>query len=86
MWLMFCRVDEHIGENEMLDQVQVIKENDQAKFAVIPFDEYLFVKAILSSKEKMEDYLDYLYVQTVKARTTKRYSLAEVKQELGMEL
>ncbi len=68
----------------MLDQVQVIKENDQAKFAVIPFNEYLFVKDILSSEEKMEDYLDYLYVQNVKAQTTKRFSLAEVKQELGM--
>ncbi len=69
----------------MLDQVQVIKENDQAKFAVIPFNEYLFVKGILSSKEKMEDYLDYLYVQNVKEQTTKRYSLAEVRLELEGE-
>lgn len=69
----------------MLEQVQVIKENDQAKFAVIPFNEYLFLKDILSSEEKMEDYLDYLYAQNIKAQTTKRFSLAEVKRELEME-
>jgi len=51
---------------------------------VIPFNEYLFVKAILSSEEKMEDYLDYLYMQNVKAETTRRYSLAEVKEEFGV--
>ncbi len=49
---------------------------------MIPFNEYLFVKDILSSEEKMED---YLYMQNVKAQTAKRYSLAEVKQELGIK-
>ena len=44
----------------MLDQVQVIKENDQAKFAVIPFDDYLEVKELLGDEEKLADYLDYL--------------------------
>ena len=51
---------------------------------MIPFDEYLRLKDILSNKDKMEDYLDYLYMQNVKAETTKRYSLAEVKEEFGV--
>jgi len=37
-----------------------------------------------ASEEKMEDYLDYLYMQNVKAEATRRYSLAEVKEEFGV--
>jgi len=69
----------------MLEQVQVIKENDQAKFAVIPFSEYLLLKEMLSSEAKLADYLDYLHVQTIKSQTTERFSLADVKRELGIE-
>ena len=65
----------------MLDQVQVIKENDQAKFAVIPFDDYLAVKELLGDEEKLADYLDYL--QTVKKSASQRLSLAEVKSALS---
>ena len=68
----------------MLDQVQVIKENDQAKFAVIPFNDYLLLKEILSSETKLADYLDYLHVQNIKSQTPERFSLADVKRELGM--
>ncbi len=63
----------------MLDQVQVLEENGQAKFAVIPFAEYLSLKELLSDEEKLNDYLDYLHMQKVKARSGGRVSLAEVK-------
>ncbi len=68
----------------MLDQVQVIKDNDEAKFAVIPFDEYLFLKELLSNEEKLADYLDYLHVQVVKSESTERFSLDDVKRELAL--
>ena len=69
----------------MLDQVQVIKEKNEAKFAVIPFQEYLFLKELLSDEEKLADYLDYLHIQKVKEESQQRFSLADVKQELAIE-
>jgi hypothetical protein len=64
----------------MLEHVQIIEEHGQAKFAVIDFDEYLSIKALLSEPEKLADYLDYLHMQSVKQASSKRYTLAEVKQ------
>ena len=64
----------------MLEHVQIIEEHGQAKFAVIDFEEYLSIKALLSEPEKLADYLDYLHMQSVKKTSSKRYTLAEVKQ------
>jgi hypothetical protein len=68
----------------MLEEVQLIKENDQAKFAVIPFEDYLFLKEILFDEEKLTDYLDYLHMQRIKKQSGKRFSLAEVKEVLAV--
>jgi hypothetical protein len=78
-------VDGLIGEIRMLDQVQVIKEDEQAKFAVIPFEEYLFLRELLNDEEKLADYLDYLHIQKVKKSTQQHFSLADVKKELSLE-
>lgn len=67
---------------EMFDQVQLIKENDEAKFAVIPIEEYLFLKEMLSDEEKLADYLDYLHMQRVKKDTAVRLSIDDVRQAL----
>ncbi len=67
----------------MLEQVQIIEENGDAKFAVIPFDEYVALRELLSDEEKRADYLDYLHAQRVKAQESQRYTLAEVKTALG---
>jgi hypothetical protein len=64
----------------MLEHVQIIEEHGQAKFAVIDFEEYLSIKALLSEPEKLANYLDYLHTQSVKEASSKRYTLAEVKQ------
>lgn len=69
----------------MLNDVQLLKENDQAKFAVIPFAEYLFLKEILSDEEKLADYLDYLHMQRVTKGSAARLSLADVKHALALE-
>ena len=68
----------------MLDQVQIIKDQDEARFAVIPYEDYLFLRDLLNDQEKLEDYLDYLHVQQVKAESPVRYSLEEVKRMLGL--
>lgn len=63
----------------MLEHVQIIEEHGQAKFAVLDFDDYLSIKALLSEPEKLEDYLDYLHMQAVKKSSSKRFTLEEVK-------
>lgn len=82
---MYCLGEKHTGEDDMLEQVQVIKENDQAKFAVIPYEEYLYVKSLLNDEAKLADYLDYLHMQNVKRQSAERLSWEEVQQELMLE-
>jgi hypothetical protein len=68
----------------MLEQVQVIRENGRAKFAVIPFEEYVSLKKLLADEERLADYLDYLHMQNVKAQRQQRHSLAEVRCALDL--
>jgi len=71
----------------MLENVQIIQEDGQNKFAVIDFQEFILVKDLLSSAEKLEDYLDYLHIQTVKKQNTlPLHSLEEVMQQLNVTL
>lgn len=67
----------------MLEQVQIIRENDEARFVVIPYAEYLQLRELLRDEEKLEDYLDYLHMQRVKESDQLFHSLADVKAELG---
>ena len=69
----------------MLEHVQIIKDHDKAKFAVIAFEEYVHLKELLSDMEKLEDYLDYLHIQKVKKQTQKTLSLEEVRRELSAD-
>lgn len=68
----------------MLEHVQIIEEQGKAKFAVIDFEEYLSIKALLSEPDKLEDYLDYLHMQAIKKDSSKRLTLAEVKQACNL--
>ncbi len=67
----------------MLESVQIIKDRNEARFAVIPYDEYLFLRELLNDEEKLEDYLDYLHMQQVKQRSERRHTLADVQQALA---
>ena len=69
----------------MLDNVQVITENGEAKFAVIPFAAFEAIQALLSNEEKLADYLDYLDMQKVKEHNPGRLRLAEVKTTLELD-
>ena len=61
----------------MLENVQLIQDNGQNKFAVIDFKEFVL----------LEDYLDYLHIQTVKKQDNlPRHSLNEVMGKLNIEL
>ncbi|MDD5229257.1 MAG: hypothetical protein PHD53_10665 [Methylococcales bacterium] len=71
----------------MLENVQVIQEKGQNKFAVIDFEEFVLVKELLSNAEKLEDYLDYLHIQTVKKQDkSTRHSFGDVLTALNMTL
>ena len=71
----------------MLENVQVIQEKGQNKFAVIDFEEFVLVKDLLSNTEKLEDYLDYLHIQAVKKQNqSSRHSFDEVLTTLNVEL
>ncbi len=67
----------------MLEDVQIIKEHGKAKFAVITYTEFEQIQSLLSDREKLEDYLDYLHLQAVKREATRRFSLDEVKKQVG---
>ena len=68
----------------MLDQVQLIEDKEQIRFAVIPYDDYLLLKEMLNDPKKLADYLDYLHMQQVKKEENGRFSLADVKKELAL--
>jgi len=66
----------------MLEHVQIIKENNHPKFAVIDFEEYKHIKELLSDENKLEDYLDFLHIKKVKGKAKKKYSIDEVKNQI----
>ena len=68
----------------MFEGIQVITENEQAKFAVIPYAEYVRVRDLLADEEQLADYLDYLHMQTVKKADPQRRTLDEVKRALAL--
>lgn len=68
----------------MLENVQILKEKGQSKFAVIDFDEYSYLKSLLSDPVKLQDYLDYLHIQNIKQKAGETFSLSDVKAELGL--
>jgi hypothetical protein len=66
----------------MLDNVQFINDQGKAKFAIIHFEEFQYIKSLLLDEEKLEDYLDYMHMQKVKKQSSKRLSFEEVQQTL----
>ena len=67
----------------MLDRVQVLEENGQAKFAVLPYADYEDLRALLTDEARLSAWLDYLHMQNVKRSDPARLSLDEVKAVLN---
>jgi hypothetical protein len=71
----------------MLENVQFIHENGESKFAVIDFKEFALIKDLLTNVEKLEDYLDYLHIQTIKQQDKlPRHSLNDIVEKLKIQL
>lgn len=68
----------------MLDNVQIIRDDDREKFAVIPYDEYLMLIELLSDEDSLADYLDYLHLQRVKASDSPIHTMDEVRRILAL--
>lgn len=49
----------------MSENIQILKDKGQSKFAVIDFDEYSYLKSLLSDPVKVQDNLYYFYIQNV---------------------
>jgi len=64
----------------MLETVQIIKEKNKPKFAILAYQEFLEIKELLSNEHKLEDFLDYLHIQNVKSKNEDRHSLDDVKK------
>jgi hypothetical protein len=68
----------------LLDNYQIIKENGEDRFAVIDYSEFKQIKELISSTEKLQDYLDYIHIKELKKKNEKQYSLKEARKELGL--
>lgn len=69
----------------MLDNVQVLTENGEAKFAVIPFAAFEELRALRPDEEKLTDSLDYLHIQKVKAQQPAHLKMSAVKAVLALD-
>ena len=63
-----------------LDSVQIIKENNKPKFAVLDYQLFQQIKEII------EDYLDHLHAESVLQKTNQNdwLDLEDLKKELGI--
>ena len=68
----------------MLDQCQTIYENGEPRIAVIDFKEYTTAKNILNNEESLEDFLDFLHIQKIKAKNEERVDIETAKLILGL--
>ena len=71
------------GNNHMLnlESVQIIKDKEKPKFAVLDYELYLQLQEIV------EDFLDHLHAESVLKKTGKDewFDLQDVKNELGIK-
>ncbi|MEI7581810.1 prevent-host-death family protein [Runella sp.] len=65
-------------------QAQIIKEDDQPKFAVISYKDYASLEELLRGFDSVEDLTDFLYLQKVKRENKEWVSHEEMKKELGL--
>ena len=68
----------------MFDHVQVIEDKKKSLFAMIPYEEFLVLRDLLTDPAKLSAYLDYLNARSAKGESIDRLTLAEVKAALKL--
>lgn len=59
-------------------------EKYEVQLTETDFTEFLKIKELISSSEKLQDYLDYLHIKEIKNKKEKIYSLDEAKAMLEL--
>ena len=65
-------------------QAQIIEENGEPKFAVLPYQSYQTLANELADFDSLEDFLDYVHLLKTKAENTRWLTRKQVWQELGV--
>ncbi len=68
----------------MILQAQIIEENGEPKFAVLPYQSYQTLAKELDGFDSIEDFLDYVQLLKTKSENTRWFTRDEVWQELGL--
>lgn len=63
---------------------QIIEENGEPKFAVLPYQAYQTLANELAEFDSLEDFLDYVNLLKTKAENTRWLTRNQVWQELGL--
>ncbi len=66
-------------------QAQIIEENGEPKFAVLPYQSYQALVHELADFDTLEDFIDYVHLLKTKAENTRWYTRDEVWKELGLD-
>ena len=66
-------------------KAQIIEENGEPKFAVLPYQAYQSLAAELADYDTLEDFLDYLHLLKAKAEAQQWHTRDEVWKELGLK-
>ncbi len=65
-------------------QAQIIEEEGQPKFAVLPYAAYQALAEELTDFDSVEDFLDYVHLLKTKAENSRWFTRDQVWQELGL--
>lgn len=68
----------------MILQAQIIEEDGEPKFAVLPFRSYQTLANELTDFDSLEDFFDYVQLLKTKAETTRWHTREQVWKELGL--
>jgi hypothetical protein len=66
-------------------QAQIIEENGQPKFAVLPYESFKNLANQLEGFDSLEDYLDYVEILKTKSENKRWLTRDQVWQELGLD-
>ena len=68
----------------MILQAQIIEENGEPKFAVLPYQSYQTLASELAEFDSLEDFLDYVHLLKTKVENKQWFTRDQVWQDLGL--